>query len=405
VLILASFYNMKNITFTIINLICIFILSCNSKSTKNQCIPHDLKEVEPKVIDSLNIKVGNTTSDEYISTQVKEINGQQYLFRFNDYQSNTHPASIEVYNLQSESFVKRIDLPMEGPNNYYGVVNFTVHNFDSIFLHNEANPLTFYLTDTAANNVDRWYAKGRYEAAGWAYSAPPHYDPVEKKIWFYSISPMYFYPDDKKFFNQAYLSTFDLSDNTVKSFDQLTYPDQYVTEFKNGNWYPWYERPRYNYSDKKAYISFALSPQIKVIEGDSIYDICLGTDLLDLPEPVSKDINDFPSNNQFFMQSGRYFGVVEDNYRNLLIRAVKFSQEKKNLDGLLNKHYNAEFALIVYRENKPLGIIKLPKNIFNPHLIIPSKDGLLISTDNPFNKNNNENFLDFNLISLDKFSK
>jgi hypothetical protein len=131
----------------------------------------------------------------------------------------------------------------------------------------------------------------------------------------------------------------------------------------------------------------------------------MGTNLFNLPKSISIDINDFPSRNQYYMQSGRYFGITKDNFRNLLIRLVKFSQEKRNLDGLLNKHYNAEFALIIYRENKPLGIIKLPKNTYNPHLIIPSEEGLLISTDNPFNKNNNENFLDFNLISLDKFTK
>jgi hypothetical protein len=396
---------MKNINFILVNFIFIIAISCTSKSTEDQCNIESLKEFEPQVIANLKIKISNTTSDQYVSSQVKELNGERYLFRFNDYQSNTNPASIEIYNLKNHEFVKRIDLPMEGPNTYYGVVNFYVHNFDSIFLHNEANPLTFYLTDSSANHINRWYAKGSYKAAGWAYSAPPYYDPIAEKIWFYSISPMYFYPDDKEFFDQVYLSSFHLINNTLNSFDKLTYPDQYITEFENGKWYPWYERPRYDYIDRKIYVSFPLSSKINIIEGDSISHICMGTDLFDLAESIPIDLNDFPSNNQFYMQSGRYLRIVKDNFRNLLIRGVKFTQEKRNLDGLLNKHYNAQFALIIYRENNPLGIIKLPNNIYNPHLIIPSEEGLLISTDNPFNENNNENYLDFNLISLDKFSK
>ncbi|WP_296618263.1 DUF4221 family protein [Marivirga sp.] len=396
---------MKISELLLINVIFIISIACNNQNTENECNHKTFEEFSPIIIDSLKIKISNTTSDQNISSQIKVINGTQYLFRFNDYQSNTNPASIEIYDLNHQRFIKRVDLPLEGPNSYEGAINFYVHNFDSIFLHNEANPLTFYLTDTSANNINKWYAKDRFKAAGWMTSAQPFYDPKEKQIWYYNISPRYFYPDDKEFFEIPYLSYFKLSDKTIGSVDDLKYPDQYVTEFKNRNWFPWFQKPAYDYIDNKIYISFPLSPQINIIENNSISQICLGTDLLDLPESVPIDINDFPSNQQFYMQSGRYFGIMKDNFRNILIRLVKFSQEKRNLDGLLNKHYNAQFALIIYRDNKPLDIIRLPKDTYNPHLIIPSRKGLLISTDNPFNENNDENFLNFNLISLDKFSK
>jgi CO dehydrogenase/acetyl-CoA synthase delta subunit len=92
---------MKSIFLLIAISIFITLTSCNSGSTENQCTPKNLKEFEPLVIDSIKIKISNTTSDQNINYQVKEINGQQYFFRFNDYQSNTNPASIEIYNLKS----------------------------------------------------------------------------------------------------------------------------------------------------------------------------------------------------------------------------------------------------------------------------------------------------------------
>jgi hypothetical protein len=144
-----------------------------------------------------------------------------------------------------------------------------------------------------------------------------------------------------------------------------------------------------------------MSKKLIKIENKQEKNIELDIGSRKLAEAVSMDDNDFVSNQLYLIESPQLGEIVYDPYRNKLIRLYKKAILLEANEDRSNAYYRSDFTLLFFEPDGELsGTISLPSNKFNPSIIIPTKRGLLINTDNPFNQNNNEDFLEFALISL-----
>ncbi|WMN11480.1 hypothetical protein QYS49_38505 [Marivirga salinae] len=347
----------------------------------------------------MKIKLDNETNEMTSSSQFKNIDGTDYLFRFRDYQSPKNPQQLEVINLTDEKVEKIIDFPLEGPNSFNELVNFHVHDFDSIFFHNEAFPLTFYLTDTSKNLKQKWEIEDMEIGAGWSSNASPFL--IEDKFYFCSISTQSFYPDDQDYIDYKFLSYLNLNNGKIKEVSSIDYPKIFKENYKNGKWYPWSGKPYFHYYNENIFVGFNMSPEITSIKQGKTENINLEISFAKLAEAVSIDINDFASNQLHLIGSPQLGKMVYDPYRDKLIRLYKHPIEIDESEDRSNVYYRSRFSLLFFELNGKLAAeIELPKNTFNPSIIIPTEKGLLINTDNPFNPKNNENFLEFDHISF-----
>lgn len=366
----------------------------------SSCDSNDDKKLDFTIIDNLKIKLDNETNEMASNSQFKNIAGTDYLFRFRDYQSPQNPQQLEVINLTEEKVEKIIDFPMKGPSAFNEMVNFYVHNFDSIFFHNEAFPLTFYLTDTSKNLKQKWEIENMEIGAGWFSNAAPFL--IDDKLYFCSISTQSFYPDDQGFINYKFLSYLNLNNREINEIPFIDFPKIFKKNYKNGKWFPWSGKPYFSHYNENIFVGFNMSPEINIIKQGKTENINLEISSKKIAEAVSIDINDFASNQLHIIGSPQLGKMVYDPYRDKLIRLYKHTLEIDESEDRSNAYYRSRFNLLFFELNGKLAAeIKLPKNTFNPSVIIPTNKGLLINSDNPFNTKNHEDFLEFAHITFD----
>jgi hypothetical protein len=364
------------------------------------CDKKNVQEIDFKVVDDKKVKLNNEMNEMTVTAQYKNIDGTDYLFRFTDYQSQQNPQTLEIINLSSEKVEKIIDFPMDGPNAFEGLINFHVHNFDSIFLHNEAFPLTFYLADTTKNLINKWEVEKMELGAGWSSNSSPFL--IDHKLYFHSISTQSFYPDDEDFIKHEFLSYLNLKNGKITAISSVDYPKILKENFKNGKWFPWSESPILYHYNEKIFVGFMISPEITSIKEGETDQINLEISLSKLAKAVSIDINDYASNFLALIGNSQLGKIIYDPYRQKLIRLFKHPLEIGESEDRNNVYYRSKFDLLFFDLNgKLVSRLELPKNKINPAVIIPTESGLLINTDNPFNPENHEDYLEFDHIAID----
>lgn len=360
----------------------------------------DVQEINFKIIEKKKIKLNFEMNEMTSAAQYKNIEGKDYLFRFTDYQSQQNPQALEIINLSTERIEKLINFPLEGPNAFDGLVNFHVHNFDSIFFHNEAFPLTFYLTDTSKVIKQKWEIGDMGIGAGWSSNSSPFL--IDDKLFFHSISTQSFYPDDEDFIENDFLSYFNLRNGEITAISSVDYPKIFKENFNNGKWFPWSESPILHHHNDKIFVGFRMSPKVTSFKKDETDKINLEISQSQLAEPVSIDINDYASNFLALVGNPQLGKIIYDPYRAKLIRLFKHPLEIGDSEDRNNVYYRSKFDLLFFDLNgKLVATLELPKNKINPSVIIPTEKGLLINTDNPFNPKNHEDYLEFDHITID----
>ncbi|WKV11000.1 DUF4221 family protein [Marivirga harenae] len=364
------------------------------------CDEKDGQEIDFTTIEKKKIQLNFAMREMISTTQCKNIEGTDYLFRFIDYQSQQKPQALEIINLTSERVEKIINFPMEGPNAFDGLVNFHVHNFDSIFFHNEAFPLTFYLTDTSKVIKQKWEIEDMEIGAGWSANSAPFL--IDDRLYFHSFSTQSFYPDEQDFIENEFLSYLHLRTGAITPISSVDFPKIFKENFRNGKWFPWSESPILHHYNNKMFVGFMMSPEVTSIKEGQTEKIKLEISQSKLAVPVSIDINDYASNFYSLIGNSQLSKIIYDPYRKKLIRLFKRSIEIGENEDRESVYYRSKFDLLFFDLNgKLVATLELPKNKINPSVIIPTEKGLLINTDNPFNPENHEDYLEFNHISID----
>ncbi|MCW5885123.1 MAG: DUF4221 family protein [Candidatus Kapabacteria bacterium] len=110
----------------------------------------------------------------------------------------------------------------------------------------------------------------------------------------------------------------------------------------------------------------------------------------------------FSYNNKHQIMKPEFFKILYDNYNKVFYRINKHKQEFE-VNGIVNDYYDCSWSISILDSNLNLIYEQLfpPKNFYFLNTFV-TKEGLIISNNNPNNPNYDENYFSFSLFKLMK---
>lgn len=312
--------------------------------------------------------------------------------------------ALFFFDLENESFLKKIQKTLSGPE-AFRISDFSYVTKDSIFLVSDEQNLISLIN----GNGDEYFRKNLTQSIynsdiGWIESAHAkriQYSKKESSL----ILPVY--PDlaytDSKFYDYGFLCKYNIESETLGEM-WGTYPDGYGSDDKS--YYPL--GMNFSYSlENQHMLSFFNDHKIYLFDStfQGISSICEWRSNF-LPEKFLRlSVNhDFQEDVNYVNTEGFYFASKYDSNDSVLYRLVKHGQELKNKDGKLKRYNQSKWSVIYGKPLNPSFPVRevafdSEKYLFiDWHLI--GKNTILVSLENEFNEENEENLLEFQIIKL-----
>jgi len=316
--------------------------------------------------------------------------------------------AFDIFDLHQQRYEKSIYIPTEGPGAIRVIYGFLVHSPDSIFIHtNEYRRL--YLINHKGSIIQKWeltqpLPNGRerdfYYLATFPQGAVSmHYEADEASMLFmvhnYGFQSKDPYPQEA--YHYPYIVEYDLQKNAYTAL-YGTYPPTYRQDDKCSYelYFPFIQHKG------STFISFRKSHCLYVYpEPGELNSLCSRSAYL--PEsfrmlPYGVHVKE---RNLLWRTQGSYISLLSDPYRDLIYRVVAHSQPNKNKSGKLNQKIQAPWSVMVLNSRgKCLGEVKFEAEKFNFFDIHVARQGLVVSTENPFDESNDEEVLRFKVFNI-----
>jgi outer membrane protein assembly factor BamB len=365
------------------------ILSCNPLSEKKRSlnIVKTNKFLELKLDDSTpNISDGMVYFDDL----------NQFLFNL-----NWSENSIQIYDVNNKEKTKDLKFNYEGPDGVLDVFGIYVHNLDSVFLFNQLIN-QFTIIDTSGNIK----SKVKYEI-------PDNYSPafVHNS---YFLSPPIIVGENLIVKTHHYGAIREMSNDELKNqnllysinmktgknkFLGIKYPEDYLLGGKKV-----YE-PSIAFRDGRFVISYFGDHRIfyvddldKEVESKEMKSEFILNQLPFIPEDGTGN-----EARNYLYESPRYETLFYDKYRDLFLRFV-FHEFKldSNIPKFDLRNHSGPFSIqFIDSDLNLMDEMKFEENIYNPYNFFITREGLYISINHPLNPSSKEDFLSFELFSLD----
>jgi len=218
------------------------------------------------------------------------------------------------------------------------------------------------------------------------------------------ILPSFVEIEDTKneFYEHGFSSLFAMTKDSLLLLTEIgRYPKEYIP-IENSYYYSTYpDMIKYghklilNFSNHHTLFTIDMENKMnKIIEWKSNY---LKEDF----ERLSLD-NDIQQASNYISTNGFYTRITVDEETETLYRIVKHTQPLKNVEGKLNQYLECGFSIIYGKLDEPNPKeVLLEKGKYVPYVVHSiGNNQLLISLENPFNPNNEENKLQFEIIEL-----
>ncbi|WP_225586790.1 DUF4221 family protein [Algoriphagus sp. Y33] len=345
----------------------------------------------------------DSTSNEFHYTQYFQDDSEEYLITL-----NTLTYTVDKYSLNSGEMVKRINIPMGGPEGITGNVlqGLTYSSPDSIFVFVRGNINGSICIDEDGNFVHKLSPdRNKLIDHGLINHVSTVPNPTFKagnKLHFvrYSLGDLYNPSElNKKF---PITLEYDIESNEL-SFDSMnTYPDLYLDKI-----WPFSDTDysRSAISATKYLVSWPLM--------DSLILFNKSSNTLDHISAKSKYFKSNPQDfkikpneeqdNELVLSNYRYGDVHYDWYNKLIYRIVRHplkDYKNKTAWPAVNEQ---NFSIIVMSQNfEIIHEVDFPGNQYSPYLIIPSKAGLMLFRNNIFDETVSEDRLVVETFDLSK---
>ena len=376
---------------------CIFLSACQS-SSNDSTATYDIDLVESKKI-TLPIDE-NTYYFSHALFQYEE-DGKEYLSFEN---TKKHQYNIHIYDISSQEMVKTILMQKEGPNGVPAVRGSRyVENLGNflLFQHN-ARHITLYSAkeEVLRNyrmvspkfpfigfNVDSYYYNPSFLKDSVLYLAADVIKPnIKKEDW--KTIPM--------------LLSLDLRTGEI-DFPPINYPSVFNQDVKNlsvGSEFSY----DYNQKEKRlvcsfiSYDSLMVSDDLHTVKwfnGKSRY---LEENLKPRLAEASDGLREFAA----LKQSGHYFHLMYDRYRDVYYRFVEHPCEPGPGEYPVDDPKAREFSVIIFdKDFRIIGETKFPGNKYHNKMSFVGRDGLYISENNLANPDFDEDKLVFACFKLE----
>jgi hypothetical protein len=323
---------------------------------------------------------------------------QEYLCYANVHKSKNQ---LLIFDLQKQTLSKRIDLATEGPHGVGSMSNFYLKDWATLYVTSYSTQFVGVVDEVGQLKHKINYSLTTQQEAVFP-SITDYHNPIlfeKDKI----LLPIL--PDG----NWTYMSQADLDkkricvqiDSKTKEvrYLPLTFPKDYWVEGKKD---PIFSRVKaadnYVYSflgDNHLYVTKDHKKTEKYFAGSAFFQKVA---------PHPKNMNQVEDYIRFMSQNAYYDYLMYDAYREVFYRFVSLGAELKPNDNIEQiAAYPPQVSIIIIDKNfKKIGETKLPPSRFLVSNAFVSKDGLYISENHPANPQSQDNYLIFNLLTLER---
>lgn len=384
----------------------LFILSSCSKFKENEN-----PGLSYTVLNSVKIPIAPDV--QYEHSQIQMVGGNKFVGLDRNFRK------LDFFSLEKNKFLSSTKFKNDGPNWIYPVSSFYYHNKDSIFLFSldasafqlinqkgqvknsiriDDNQYPPNISEDIIGTDNQFFPISITQNDG--LFIPFFYDSKNEEMIFNIVANSYLdgFNDRQTFYSAPIVSNFDLR----------------TLEFKNflGKW----PKEKYNQqmTPNNVFTGFCLNTNnhdrlINFYNADKIYSVNENKFFNVESNHVKNDITLFDIENQkeysteeeldALNDDEAYVNLIYDPFENLYYRIFKYSTHGSV--GSVHK-MEANWSLIAFTPKfKVLGEVEFPASVYNFLQILPTEKGLLISKENAWSKENNEQKYEFDLVKID----
>jgi hypothetical protein len=402
--------NLSDLPFTyfylmgILKLILLLFLFAGCSKIQKCEVKHALLEFE--IVESIDIPLDGTQYN-HITPVVYEDDTCVLIMGLDPFSNK-----IDVYSLAQKKFLFTISLQQEGPDEILSPRAMFVHTLDSIFLLNDINQL--YLINGKGNRLNFWdfnftlpdsilsldeSVTGEFIIAAYGKSEylnlPFFYDSDNKTLIsrILILNNLSGSAEYSVLYKTPNLVSIDLVNGQLKQL-MGRYPDGYLIEPKPHNPFAHFAKLH-----QATWIQFDSSPEIHWVEEDTFF--CAPSMFARNQITRFKGDQEIDENIEIraYHTDEAYVGIYYDPFNQLVYRVFQHGQPNKNAEGKLNQKLQAKFSVIVMRTTgEIIGEAVFESEKYNFLDVFVTRNGILISKENPFNEHNVEEAYSFDLI-------
>lgn len=378
------------------------------------CGPADRCEIGHKligyeIIESIDIPLEGVQYN-HVTPNIWENDSMLLLFGLDPY-GNT----IDVFNLNKRKWIHTIRLENEGPNEVVSPKSIYIESPDSIFVMNDINQL--YLLNYYGQKIKQWEFEfnlpesllqmnenltGEYIIAAYGKSdylnLPFVYQPQTNNIIarILILNSLKGSEEYSLLYQTPNMVMINLEDSPALKLLMGKYPDNYLAEEKPHNPFAHFVT-----FEGGTWVQFDASDKIYWCEKDTFF--CAPS--LFATGNITKFGKDTPFSEEKEMRAYHtdeaYLGLYHDPDKNLLYRVFQHGQPDQDAEGKFLQKLQAPFSIMVLTPTGDvLGEVRLGEGKYNFLDFFVTSRGILISKENPFNKDNLEEFYSFDLLQL-----
>jgi len=307
------------------------------------------------------------------------------------YLNNQKKFSIDIYDISNKVLYKTLKISNTGQE--LGVF---IQNFDSIFVFDRKN-LRLYLIDTSAQIKNKWELtkaladnNSLYDAYS-LWSTPMYYN---KNLLLLNIGGGNTVPE---YYANNCLLIYNLIDNSF--YKTVKFPKIY----QQGKDYLKYFAT-HCLADSMLIYSFEIDHNIYIynLDGNLRKKIHCKSNYLNNFENADTSKTHFHEyNSKFMIENGEYFNIIYDKYQQLFYRIVRHNMSMVDSNGKVYDDIDGKWSIIIMDKNFNILTEQVfPEKIYNIYNIIPTKEGLLISTYNRKNPKYNKYIYSFDVFKI-----
>jgi hypothetical protein len=392
---------------TVLLLFHLFILFSCSKDSKQlfeqDCFCDDSCKLIPlRHKSTIDISV-NRLQYDYDLTSIYDDSGKVQFWGY-----NRNEMKFYVYDVFGEALIDTIQIASNGEHAVPNIYGFKVITPDSILVHtNEYNELI--LIDTDAKKIKTWKIRGDL----------PNKSRLEGLYYLTVVEDYnYFYYD--KTSNRATFLVLNMGFEGAHPIERFFYPQFVELDLQKESYtsiygdYPsaYRQEDKLDYEflfpfsvvEDQTWATFNSSHCIYVFTKDKYkQSFCAKSRFMPahfdlLPRGLKAGERD-----PILIRRGHYGNIIYDKHREVFYRIVIHDLPESiptNRDWEVKKR-GAWSVMIINLKGECLGEVVFEAEKYDPRNVFPIKEGLLVSLENPYNKNNNEEMFSFALFSLD----
>ncbi|WP_211220122.1 hypothetical protein [Hugenholtzia roseola] len=379
------------------------LFSCQSTTTENAETGILPTSAELVILESLELPCDTLFTSLY-NYHFFEADGKKLLAGLD----LVNESGLFIYDLDLKKIVYFVPSIKEGKEKF-NITRHHIYSLDSIFLLDDGKDLVKLASalDTqkvAIFNIKEAMQEKKSVAFGYTNSGASYFfwDSNKQKLYL----PIFPALDSKypSYYEYGYFATYDIKDkkisNTYGIYSKKIQSDSI-------NYFPYSEDPNLIRLNKKYFlVSFGNDNSIYKysLEENKLIEACNWKSNY-LPIKFDKiSVNrDYQELVNFGNANGCYTSLsFYDEQTNTYYRIVRHGQELKNADGQLNQYMESSWSILYGKidDEKPKEVYFPPRKYHFGQICYLGEGKFLVSKDNEFNPDNQEDLLEFDIIQL-----